>query len=73
MSWTLDLVKQEALSSVTRHWTYNSGKRCRVWLDIGPGTAERAVERDSTLDLVRRKALSSLTRHRTDKAEYLCR
>jgi hypothetical protein len=34
---TLDLEKRKALSSVTRHWTWNGGKRCRVWLDIGSG------------------------------------
>jgi len=51
------------MSSWARLWTWYSGERCRVGLDIGPGTAESAVELDSTLKLVQRKALSSWIRY----------
>ena len=58
MSWTLDLVQQKALSSVTRHWNWNNGS---------------AVERDSTLELEQRKALPSVTRHLTWNSGKRCR
>jgi len=70
---TFYLVQQKALSWVTWHGTWYSGKGCRVRLDIWPGTAERPVEGDSTLDLVQWKALSIVTRYMTWYSRKRCR
>ena len=51
------------MSSLTRHWTWYDGERCRVYLDIERSTTESAVESNSILDVVQRKALSSLTQY----------
>ena len=60
---TWDLVQRKGLSRVTKHWTWYSGKRCQLWLDILSGTTESAADCDSTLILVQLKALSIVTRH----------
>jgi len=76
---TFALEQRKALSSATRHSTWEVRKPCRMWLDIRhgrekssvewldirPGTAESAVEFDSTFDLEQRNALSSMTRNST--------